>query len=40
MHNPLGKLLSEAAVHVVCVNKNLKPKPLPDEFIMHKPRAQ
>ena len=34
MHNQLGKILSEAIIQVVCVNKNLKPKPLPEEFII------
>ena len=34
MSNQLGKVLSEAAVQVVCVNNNLKPKPLPDKFIL------
>jgi acyl-CoA thioester hydrolase len=34
MSNQLGKVLSEAVVQVVCVNSNLKPKPLPDEFIL------
>lgn len=33
MSNQLGKILSDATIHVVCVNKNLKPKPLPDEFL-------
>lgn len=32
MYNQLNQLLSEATVHVVCVNENLKPKPLPKSF--------
>ena len=32
MCNQLGKKLSEATVHVVCVSNDLKPKPLPDEL--------
>lgn len=34
MHNQLGQVLSEATIEVVCVNKNLKPKPLPAEFVL------
>ena len=33
MHNQLGKKLCEAVIHVVCVNKNLKPKRLPENLL-------
>jgi len=33
MYNQLGQLLSEATIHVVCVNRHLKPKRLPDKLI-------
>ncbi len=32
MHNQMNQLVSDADVHVVCVNKKLKPKALPEEF--------
>ena len=32
MSNQSGKILSEAIIQVVCVDNNLKPKPLPDEL--------
>lgn len=34
MYNQLNKVLCEATIQVVCVNKNLKPKPLPDELAL------
>ncbi len=33
MYNQLGQLLSEATIQVVCVNRHLKPKRLPDKLI-------
>lgn len=30
MHNQLEQLVCEANIHVVCVNKNLRPKRVPD----------
>lgn len=33
MYNQQNQMLSEATVQVVCVNKILKPKRLPEEFI-------
>ncbi len=35
MHNQLGKILSEAMIQVVCVSKELKPKSLPEAFILN-----
>ena len=32
MHNQLGQMLSEADIQVVCVDKNLKPKRIPDQL--------
>ena len=32
MHNQQNQCLSEAVVHVVCVNKALRPKALPKEY--------
>ena len=36
MHNHLGQLLCEARVHVVCVNRELKPKRWPDNLLFNK----
>lgn len=35
MSDQVGKILSEATVQVVCVNNDLKPKPLPEELILY-----
>ena len=39
MYNQQGKMLSEASVQVVCVDKNLKPRPLPDNFFLKNVRV-
>lgn len=33
MSNQLGQVLSEATIQVVCVNENLTPKRLPEQFL-------
>jgi acyl-CoA thioester hydrolase len=33
MHNQQNQCLSEADVHVVCVNQELRPKPLPKVWL-------